>query len=477
MAFVPAPNAVLVGKYRLARRLAGGGMGSVWLAHHLTLDAEVAVKLMASEVAETPLARSRFEREAKSCAQLRSPHIVKVFDYGLQDGTPFMVMELLEGEDLATRLAQRATLTLGEAAVMTAQLAKALRVAHEAGIVHRDIKPSNIFFAKEGDDEVVKLVDFGVVRETRTVLVDDPTSSGVVIGSPHHMSPEQARGEKVGPRSDLWSLGVVLFRALTGQRPFSGDGVAAVLLQVVSGPIPSAVALRPTLPTVLDSFFSRALSREVGQRFQDVGVLARALELIAAGGEVDRLLESPVSSRHPEPTVPVPSISSSSRGEDSPHRTQPAPGHSSMAAQRDRSSTPDSGAPPVHAARGLWRHARWATPAAIIMVSSVAAAALVSYALSPPSSSSAPRSTEPRAGGDALPQPPSEPIAAPHGSAEVIVSPTRSGASVTPTLPPSAQRPVKASASSTARLPPASVPSSAKRCAETDAFTGLCVSP
>ncbi len=310
MVFRPTPDAVIGGKYRLLRRLAGGGMGAVWLAKHETLDAEVAVKLMSPQLTDTPTAMSRFEREAKASAQLKSPHIVKVQDYGIEDETPFMVMEALDGEDLGERLNRVGRMPIADVAVLTTQIAKALRVAHEAGIVHRDLKPSNIFMAREGGDEIVKLLDFGIARETRTQLVKDPgraprelveerTGSGVVLGSPHHMSPEQAHGEKVDHRSDLWSLGVVLFRALTGRRPFEGEAMTVVMLAVVSRPIPRATEVCPDLPADLDRFFARALSRDLGQRFDSAMDMAAALTAISKGESPDPWLRG----RSGEPTL------------------------------------------------------------------------------------------------------------------------------------------------------------------------------
>ena len=303
MVFRPEPQAIIGGKYRLVRRLAGGGMGAVWLARHQTLDSDIAVKLMSPALIDTPTARSRFEREAKASAQLKSPHIVRVHDYGVEDGTPFMVMEALEGEDLGERLDRLGSLALPEVASLAMQIAKALRVAHTAGIVHRDLKPSNIFLSCEDGDETVKLLDFGIARETRTrlvkevdgeprELVEERTGSGVVLGSPHHMSPEQTHGDKVDHRSDLWSLGVVLFRALAGCRPFDGEVMTAVMLAVVSKPVPSVLDSRPELPPELDRFFSTALSRDLSKRFDSAMDMAHALDAIAKGESPDRFMRT-----------------------------------------------------------------------------------------------------------------------------------------------------------------------------------------
>ncbi len=296
-------------------------MGSVWVARHEVLDVDVAVKQMAPELATTELARARFEREAKASAQLKSHHIVRVHDYGVDDGTPFMVMELLEGEDLGERLKHDGPMTLSELAPVVHQICKALEVAHDAGIVHRDLKPSNVFLAREGDDEVVKLVDFGVARETKTNLVEEKTTSGTVIGSPHHMSPEQARGERVDQRSDLWALGVLIYRALTGEKPFAGDAITAVLLEVVTKPIPRATLVNPALPPDIDLFFDTALSRNVTRRFQRARTMARAFTAIAEGRDPRPFLDEAPNSGPGREDATQPSAERVTVPASSPERT------------------------------------------------------------------------------------------------------------------------------------------------------------
>src|SRR5262245_6366091 len=155
---------VIAGKYRLERTRARGGMGSIWVARHLQLDMPVAVKLMDPKVAATADGRTRFEREAKAVASVQSPHVVQVHDYGVHEGTPYLAMELLEGEDLGARIRREGRLAPRAIAGIVAQVAKGLRRAHEGGIIHRDLKPGNIFIARVDDDEIVKVVDFGVAK-------------------------------------------------------------------------------------------------------------------------------------------------------------------------------------------------------------------------------------------------------------------------------------------------------------------------
>ncbi|HVY45595.1 MAG TPA: serine/threonine-protein kinase, partial [Minicystis sp.] len=225
---------VLAGKYQLERQLARGGMGSVWVARHLQLGTPVAVKFMDGALAAVPELRTRFEREARAAAVLQSPNVVRVLDYGLEAGAPYIAMELLQGETLGARLKRERRLPLPAVGRVVAQVTRALRRAHEAGIVHRDLKPQNVFLAREDDEEVVKVLDFGIAK----MLVGEgtkagDTSTGTLLGSPSYMSPEQVRRSKtIDHRSDLWSLAVVAYRALTGRLPYPGDEVGDVIVRI-----------------------------------------------------------------------------------------------------------------------------------------------------------------------------------------------------------------------------------------------------
>ncbi|WP_437502228.1 serine/threonine-protein kinase [Sorangium sp. So ce1099] len=279
-----APDSVVGGKYRLERPLSRGGMGSVWVARHINLGSPVAVKFMAPTYAASSAFLARFEREARIAASLQSPHVVYVQDYGIDDDTPYLVMELLQGEDLGTRLERVGRLSLVDATLILMQAGKAIRRAHDAGLVHRDLKPANLFLVRveEEQDEIVKVLDFGIVKETGAHLTGEVTRTGELLGSPHYMSPEQVRGEKdVDRRSDLWSLGVILFCAVTGVLPFQGDQLGAVIANILVAPLPSASQLAPDLPPAIDAFFARALSRDRAQRFQSVGEMIGELRRLA----------------------------------------------------------------------------------------------------------------------------------------------------------------------------------------------------
>jgi serine/threonine-protein kinase len=294
-----APGTIIAAAYRLERPLASGGMGSLWAARHLTLDAQVAIKFMDAAHADSEMGRARFQREAKSLAAIRNPHVVAVRDYGLEDELPYIVMELLHGEDLGARLRKVPRLSLAHASSILTQIARGLRTAHEAGIVHRDLKPANVFLARSDDaidrpnepaydGEVVKILDFGIAKNLAATAVGEGTKTGELLGSPHFMSPEQVRAPNtIDQRSDLWSLGVIVFRVLTGELPFKGDQMGAVLARILTDPIPQASALVPGLPPAVDGFFARALARDPEQRFQSAREMAQELANIAEATQVD----------------------------------------------------------------------------------------------------------------------------------------------------------------------------------------------
>jgi serine/threonine-protein kinase len=285
-ALVPVTGHVIAGKYRLEAHLASGGMGSVWTAHHIDLDIPIAIKLMAMRCGRSSRNRARFLREARAAAKLRSRNVVAVLDYGVDRDTPYIVMERLDGEDLWTRLARQRTLPAPEIAKLLAAVGNALELARAAGIVDRDLKPENIFFARAPGEpeEVVKVLDFGLAKELFPIPGDESTTTGVVVGTPHYMSPEQARGaELIDHRSDLWSVGVILYQALTGQLPFTGAFSMAVLNAIVSAPIRPPSSVAPGLSADVDRFFARALERDPNARFQAVREMINAFEQLLPG--------------------------------------------------------------------------------------------------------------------------------------------------------------------------------------------------
>ncbi len=280
----------LVGRCKLIRQIAEGAMGSVWLAHHLGLDAPVVVKLIKADVAKHPDARARFQREARIAAQMRSAHVVQVLDFGLTAaGEPYMVMELLQGETLRARLFSVGALSPAATGALLVQVCRAMTKAHEAGLVHRDLKPDNIFLVKDVDAEVAKVLDFGIVKVPDALAFDgvDPTTTGKLLGTPCYMSPEQAQGlSNIDFRSDLWSLGVLGYECLTGLRPFSKSLLGPLIRQITIEPIPvpSRSAPHAHLGPAIDAWMARALSRDPLGRFSSARELARSFEHVVATG-------------------------------------------------------------------------------------------------------------------------------------------------------------------------------------------------
>ncbi|HWZ87333.1 MAG TPA: serine/threonine-protein kinase, partial [Polyangiaceae bacterium] len=265
-----AKNSVIAGKYRLLGELGSGAMGSVWRAEHLTLRSHVAIKLIHLELVATPDVVPRFLREAQAAALLRSPHVVQILDHGIDNGTPYIAMELLEGESLAARLDRVGRLGVEETARIVLHLGRAIGRAHDAGIVHRDLKPDNIFLVKNDDEEIAKVLDFGIAKSTAVTLVVAPltsTRNGAVMGTPHYMSPEQTEGTRdVDHRTDIWAMGVIAYECLVGARPFDRGTLGGLLAAIRNDPlpVPSTVA---DVPAGFDRWFARACARELEQRF------------------------------------------------------------------------------------------------------------------------------------------------------------------------------------------------------------------
>jgi serine/threonine-protein kinase len=318
-----APGLEVTKSVRLLEPLGKGGMGAVWLAEHLALKTKVVVKFMSPELAASEAAVARFGREAAAAAQVKSPHVVQMLDHGVtDDNIPFIVMEHLEGHDLSTQLAKHGPLPPEEVAVIVTQVAKALGKAHSAGILHRDIKPENIFLTEIEGERFVKLLDFGIAKSTENQL-DSETKTGQVVGTPFYMSPEQITGVKnLDAGADLWSLGVVAFEAVTGQRPFRGETIGGLAVAIVSGATPVPSQVWPGLPPAFDEWFARACSRDVTKRFQTAREMADALNAVFRGTAI-----APLSGSDPEisrpsfvnaPTVasmPKPPVAMASTGE------------------------------------------------------------------------------------------------------------------------------------------------------------------
>jgi serine/threonine-protein kinase len=313
---------VIAGKYRLLRELATGGMGAVWVAHHLGLDEDVAIKFMRAALPELADARARFAREARAAARLRGPHVVEVLDHGVDGDMPYLVMELLQGEHLGERLRREGRLSLRAASTIAEQVARALSRAHRAGIVHRDLKPANVFLACVDGEELVKILDFGIAKHLDAPPAD-ATHTDVLMGSPQYMSPEQARGARsVDHRADLWSLGAILFRAVTGVPAFDGRTAVDILLRVCAGPPPLPSRVAPGLPPALDGFFARALDRDPARRFASAAELVAAFAALCGGP--DAVHPSEVGSGLRRTEAPAESVRTLVTAAETPHPLVPS---------------------------------------------------------------------------------------------------------------------------------------------------------
>ena len=262
----------LGGRYRLVELLGSGGMATIYRATDTGLGRDVALKLLRPEYLRDPDFSSRFRQEAQAAASLSHPNIVTVYDYGEDPSGPYIVMELVDGEDLATILRRSGALPPRQVARIGAGVARALAAAHARGLVHRDIKPGNVLI---GADGAVKVVDFGIARAIAEAQVTLP---GTTLGSVHYFSPEQARGEPATASSDIYSLGIVLYEMLTGVRPFEGDSAASVALARLTGPIPDPTTVRPSVPADLAAITRRAMALDPKDRWPSAAVMADALD-------------------------------------------------------------------------------------------------------------------------------------------------------------------------------------------------------
>ena len=287
-----APDTMVDGRYRVLKRLGTGGMAEVWCAEDEVLGRNVALKLLGSRYAEDPEFRERFRREARAAAGLTHPNIVGIFDRAEWDGTPYIAMELVDGRTLKELVNQRGPMPVDVAVDLTEQLLKALGYAHRRGLVHRDVKPQNVIIDGEGQ---AKVADFGIARAVNS----DMTETGAIVGTVQYLSPEQAHGQPVDQRSDLYSAGVVLYELLTGQVPFDGEAPVSIALKHVSeSPAPPS-QLRPGLPPAIESVVLRALEKDPAFRYQSADEFITALEN-ARRAPTRRVVQEPVPVAPPE---------------------------------------------------------------------------------------------------------------------------------------------------------------------------------
>jgi serine/threonine protein kinase len=285
---VPKARTVIRERYRLESMIGEGGMASVWRARDLTLARPVAVKLLfARDDRDQNALTARFLREARIAASVQHRNVIQIVDFGTtEDELPFMVMELLEGEPLSGRMHREQRLPAEDVVQIANLTLRGLSAVHTAGIIHRDLKPDNIYLKRENDSVYPKILDFGISRSVepqsgrRSALT---TRDGLIIGTPEYMSPEQARGVKdIDPRTDLYSMGVIMYEALTGRLPFHDENVGDLIIQVVTGTAPTVYELRPDIPLEISKVIERAMARRREERFNNAAEMQASL-LEAAG--------------------------------------------------------------------------------------------------------------------------------------------------------------------------------------------------
>jgi serine/threonine-protein kinase len=276
------------GQYRLVKKLGEGGMGEVHLAEHALLKRPCALKLIKAEAGANPVALARFELEVQSAARLAHPNTIEIYDYGhTSDGTFYYVMEFLKGLSLADLVEAHGPLPPGRVIFIFRQVCAGLTEAHELGLVHRDMKPANVFIAvRGGESDVAKVLDFGLVKITRDPGAPGVTGEATVSGTPLYMAPEQAMADRaLDARADVYALGCMMYFALTGQPPFTGEGAFAVMMAHARDPVTPPSQVRPGVPADLEAVVLRCLAKKPADRFGDVKSLGKALAACASASE------------------------------------------------------------------------------------------------------------------------------------------------------------------------------------------------
>ena len=337
----PLVGQVLSERYRIDAVLGVGGMGAVYQGEHLLMHKRVAIKLLHPEMTRLPEAVQRFEREAMAAGHIEHPNVATAYDFGkLESGSFFLVLEFVEGQSLRDRLLEKGPLSVEQAVHITRQILQGLIRAHGLGIVHRDLKPDNVMLVeRDGDPDFVKVLDFGIAKVPMGGVGSSPsapstaalTQLGMVYGTPEYMAPEQALGQEVDHRADLYALGVMFFEMLAGRRPFDADSPIKILGMVVSMPVPTFADVAPqrAIPPSIEDVVRRLLSKVPDERFPDARTALVALDNacppipmshLGGSGSWGAATGSSPSPRRcsarPRPTCPAPS---------SPPRQSPRP--------------------------------------------------------------------------------------------------------------------------------------------------------
>ncbi|MEI8258855.1 MAG: serine/threonine-protein kinase, partial [Deltaproteobacteria bacterium] len=308
----PRTGELLSGRYRLKSLLGSGGMGNVYAAECLVLGRDVAVKILREEHARDPRAVARFLREARAAAKVKHAGVVEIIDAGTDaQGLPYIAQELLSGEDLGEHLERHGgRLGIEESLALMRPVVDAMAAAHARGVIHRDLKPENVFLARDGEGGLLPtIVDFGISKILDEIEGDERTQTGVIVGTPHYMAPEQIVGSReIDGRADVWALGVMLFELMSGELPFGSQSDARIFVRIALGEPTPIESLVPGVPKDLVLVLQRCLRRNIGERYPSAAELARDLRLLRDGRPIDPTLQLAALS----PSVPPPPISPAS---------------------------------------------------------------------------------------------------------------------------------------------------------------------
>ncbi|HEY7474363.1 MAG TPA: protein kinase [Vicinamibacterales bacterium] len=359
-----------IGRYQILEKLGQGGMGVVYRAFDTLLERVVALKVISTPIEDKPEVRERFVREARAAGQLSHPNIITIHDLGEHEGQPYLAMELLEGEDLLSRMARPERMSLRRKVELASDICNGLEFAHSRGLIHRDIKPANIFITSGG---TLKILDFGLAR----LMTSELTGSNMMMGTLNYMAPEQIRGERIDHRVDIFSVGVVMYELLSGRKAFAGDSFASTLFKILNEVPEPLLRIDPTLPPDLVPVVERALSKPRDERYQNMGEMLRDLAVFRQFSFGDSPMSGrPISDRQRPPSDPARVGSGSGR-----RGSDPALG--SGQTLTDRPATPSSPAPvltpppaPI-SSTGMSRGTTFTAAAAIVAVLAIAGLWLV----------------------------------------------------------------------------------------------------
>jgi eukaryotic-like serine/threonine-protein kinase len=360
-----------IGRYQILEKLGQGGMGVVYRAFDTLLERVVALKVISTPIEDKPEVRERFIREARAAGQLSHPNIITIHDLGEHDGQPYLAMELLEGEDLLSRMARPERMSLRRKVELASDVCNGLEFAHSRGLIHRDIKPANIFITTGG---TLKILDFGLAR----LMTSELTGSNMMMGTLNYMAPEQIRGERIDHRVDIFSVGVVMYELLSGRKAFAGDSFASTLFKILNEVPAPLLGIDPTLPPELVAVVERALSKPRDERYQNMGEMLRDLAIFRQFSFGDSPMSGrPISDRQRPPSDPA-------RGGSGPARPGSGPQHDSGPTFADRPPTPTATPlltpPPASSpasSAGISPGTKYATAAAIVAVLAIAGLWLV----------------------------------------------------------------------------------------------------